>query len=599
MTPTDITEGPATGLPDPIEVTARREGIEPGATPDRGRRRPVDPLRLACHLAAELPFLVLCLVKLSSGWQPTSDDAISSWRAWNVVSPHPTLLGAPTHGLASAGHPVFAPGPMVSWLLALPTHLDPLHGTLWGSAVIGALGAGVAVESGRAAAARRGMALCAGAVLILASTQVGVVLDPLWTPWIGAVWYLATLAAAWATGCGRLGWWVVVVVAASLTAQAHVIFAIPVAGLCLASAVVGAAVGGGSPSAGGHRRWIVAGLGCATFLWLPTLIDQVADSPGNITLLWRSSQQSAASLGFRLAFSGLSSATGAIPSWVHRVPTPDTLSSFFRIEAIGFGGSALWGGTVVTVLLVVATLATLRGHRQLAAAAWIAAVASVLTVVAVASVPQSDAIEIFYLSVVYVPVGIMAWLVMAAGVLQVFRWGLSRLRAPVAGDGEAPTSRPPRWRPAMRSRAGGLAVVVLLVASAIVTVSIGPLVPSDQSELGGPSAVRATATAASLVEAKVGRSVPLELDIVGGSSPAGALIVYWGIAYAVFVTGRPIRLDKQLAPYVGSSPEPATPSPTTVTVVLDRNDRVIAVRAQPLGRATAYPPASRGGNPAR
>ncbi len=425
-----------------------------GAVVGRARRRPLDLVRLACHLAAELPFVVLCLIELSAGWRPTSDDAVFSWRAWNVISSHPTLLGSPTHGLASGGQPVFAPGPILSWLLAIPVHLDPLHGPLWGSALIGAMGAGVAVEAGRAAAGRWGMVLCAGAILVVANTQVGVVLNPLWTPWIGVIWFLAALAAAWATGCGRLGWWVAVVGAASLAAQAHVIYALPAVGLCLLSAVLGWVVGPASHPTGRHWRWIGSGLVCAALLWLPALVQQLSDRPGNLTLLWRSSHQPGGRLGLSLALRGLSSASRLPPSWAHRLPGTGP-SAFFEIGAIVFGGSAWWGGAVVLVLTGEGAVATLWGRRRLAVAAWTAATASVLTVAAVAAVPSSDAIEIDYLNVIYVPVGIMACLVMAAGLWEASRSGLSILRSGTGHAGVAqPTPRAPDASPATARRGG-------------------------------------------------------------------------------------------------------------------------------------------------
>jgi hypothetical protein len=443
--------------------------------------------------------------------------------------------------------------------------------------LIAAVGAAVTVEAGRAAAARSGMVLCAAAVLILASTQVGVVLDPVWTPWIGAVLYLATLASAWATGCGRLKWWVAVVVAASLAAQAHLIFALPVAGLCLVSALLGVAAGRGSGSTGSRRRWIIPGLACAALLWLPTVVAQLADRPGNLTLLWRSSHQSGGGLGLRLALRGLSSATRLIPSWIHRIPAPDTKSSFTAIGSLTLGGSSLWGGSVIIVLVVVGSLATLRSRHGLAVAAWIASTACALTVVGIASVPHSDALEIFYLTVVFVPVGIMAWLVMAGGVLELARWGMSMFRPRAVDDGGLPSSRPRRSRLARVRLASWLLAVVLLAASAIVTVSIGSLERS--TEPGGPTAESVTArTAARMVEAKVAGRNPVELDIVGGSSAPSDLVVYWGVAYALFVTGRSVRLDGQLASYVGSLPKPAMGAPTTVTVILDGHNRVIGVR---------------------
>ncbi len=547
-----------------------------GGADDRRRRRSLDPLRLACHAAVELPFVVVCLLEISAGWAPTSDDAVFTWRAWNVLSAHPTLLGSPTHGLAG-GHIVFAPGPLASWLLTVPVHLDPLHGSLWGSALIGAVGAGLAVEAARAAAGRVGMVLCAAALLTLAATQVGVVLDPLWTPWIGAVWFLTTLAAAWATGCGRLGWWVTAVAAASFAAQAHLVYTLAAAGLCAVSLPLGMMrrpspprPAAGDRRGGGGLRWLAVGSVCAAVLWLPTVVQQLADRPGNLTLIGRSSK-SGGHLGMSLALWSLANVTRPSPTWMSRSSDQGgELATFHLLVRSAFGGSAWWGIATLGILAGIGILATRRRRHALAGAAWIALTGCLLTVATVARVPSPDALELLYLDIVFVPVGMMAWVVMLFGLGEVVAALSSIVRRRVGRD-----------RSARRRIPGGatghwavVGALVLLAASAAVVVSVAGLVPSDRSELGGPAAVSASATASAKVAHAVPAPVPFELEVRGGPSPSYAIGVLWGAAYALFASGRPIRLNG-LQPYVG----PRYPDPVTVavSVVLGADGRVAAV----------------------
>jgi hypothetical protein len=541
------------------------------------RQPTVDVLRVACHLAAELPFIVLCLLQMAVGWRPTSDDAIFSWRAWNVLSRHPTLMGPVTHGSIGNSHVVFAPGAMLSWLLAVPVHLDPLHGALWGSALIGVVGAALAVEAGRAAAGHFGAVLCTVAVLGLAATQVGVLLNPVWTPWMGALWYLTTLGAAWATATGRMAWWPVVVLAASLSAQSHVVYVLPVVGLCLITPLVGLVFRHGTTLQRPRRRWIATGVAVGVIAWLPTFIQQLADRPGNLTLLWQTRQQKGGSIGFSLALRGLSSATSLIPSWMHRLP-PIEASTFFTIDGLVFGGSAPWGVVAMVTLVAIGLLATALGWRSLAAAAWIAFAASVLTVFTVASIPSSDAGELSYLNVIYWPVGMMAWLVIGIGLIR-----LVRLAVKVAPSTLVRTTN--AWLARTRSRRNVrrhclVASSVLVMASAIlVMVSTASLVPSNQSEFGGASGVRASAAAVAAVES-LSLPGPFQLDIVGGPSPEFESLVQWDVAYVLFVSGKSPRLDSKLAPFVNPSLGPGASTTTKVVIVLGRGGHVTAYREQ-------------------
>ena len=79
-------------------------------------------------------------------------------------------------------------------------------------------------------------ALGAAAVaLTLVTTETAVLMNLPWTPWQGALWLVAALACAWATGAGRWRWWPGCVVAASISAQAHVVFALTAVGVCALS----------------------------------------------------------------------------------------------------------------------------------------------------------------------------------------------------------------------------------------------------------------------------------------------------------------------------------------------------------------------------
>jgi len=81
-------------------------------------------LRVVCHLAAELPIVLFAVVELARGWRPLFDNADLALRSWQVFGPHSPLVG---HQMAVSvdGHAVFGPGPLQSWILAVPVRIDP------------------------------------------------------------------------------------------------------------------------------------------------------------------------------------------------------------------------------------------------------------------------------------------------------------------------------------------------------------------------------------------------------------------------------------------------------------------------------------------
>jgi hypothetical protein len=508
---------------------------------DRSHRLAFDWVRIVCHVVAEVPFLALCVVELAVGWRPTFDDAIFAWRAWDVFSSHPPLVGAATHGVGASGQMVFAPGPVLSWLLAIPVHIDPLHGALWGSALLGALAAGLAVEAGRAAAGHCGMVVAVGGVLALGGTQVGVFLNPVWTPWIGGLYFLTTLAAGWATGVGHLRWWIVVVVAGSVSAQSHVIYALPVVGVCVVAPVIGLFTRRNAATTARLRSWLAPGVAIGAVLWMAPLVQQLADRPGNLLLLWRSSHRSGGRVGIDLALEGYGSATSPIPSWTHRLPYFDQ-STFFETIGTVFRSSTLWGIIAGAVVVFIAVVATVTRRPSLAAAGYIAASSGLLTVLTVAAVPNANFLEFGYLNIIFWPVGMAAWLVIAFGLLELLRVIVRlTLQRTVIN----------RWRRSLIERVpGGLwrptaVALVMIAASTFVIISTASLVPSNQSELQGPSAVNTSAAAVAAVRRVMPRG-PFLVEIEGPQPASFAAAVQWDVVYALAVTGgaicRPLPL---------------------------------------------------------
>jgi hypothetical protein len=483
---------------------------------------------------------------MATGWRGTSDDAGIAWRAWNVLSVHPPLLGAPTHTMG-LGHQAFAPGPALSWLLAVAVHLDPAQGALWGSTLISLAAVALTIEAGWAAGGRWGSLGAAASVLVVATTETAILMNPLWTPWQGALWLLAAMMCAWAAANGNWRWWPATVIAASIASQAHVVFAPTAVAVILVSPLVCLVVlhrGAGaqdrtendpavlSPSRRSGTWPLVVGVVVGIVLWLPPMIDQLVGIPGNLTLLWRSSRAAGGHVGYSRAFQGLGAGTWPLPSWSHRLPTSGQ-RAFLSIMATTFHGS-LWRGVVTLVAL--ATLGawcTVTRRTVVAALAWTALAAGSAAVVTIAQTPATDAFELVYLGVLYWVVGTVAVGALFAGAVKV-------VSAVVGVRPGAPDAL----------RIGGVAVTLGLLGlvglSVGVTIVDGASLPNELSVQGGPPIAVLSDRAAVAVAAVAPRG-SFVLLLGGSASIDRSSAAYSAITYNLVTRGLAVRLPLAFA----------------------------------------------------
>jgi hypothetical protein len=103
---------------------------------------------------------------------------------------------------------------------------------------------------------------------------------------------------------------------ATLLVQSHV-GTLPVVLLVVASAAALAAVGSGRRPV--PWRPLAIGTVAGAVLWIPPIVEQFRDDPGNLSELWRwqFSGQAGARLGFTAALDHWSSMYGILPSWLH------------------------------------------------------------------------------------------------------------------------------------------------------------------------------------------------------------------------------------------------------------------------------------------
>ncbi len=374
------------------ETSSRRLGRLPG-------------LHLLLLAGAAAPFLLAGALEIARGYRAASDDAVISFRAWQVLSLHPPLVG---QYVLPTGHgpQAYDLGPALYWLLSVPVHIDPAQGALWGAALFGALAAVLCVEAAWSVRGTLGAAFALLGIALLVAARPLLATDPVWNPDFGLIWLTAAALAGWAVASGRTGWWPLQVVAASVAAQCHLIYAFTAAALCLLAPLLGLIR---TRRAG---RWLGYGLAVGVLCWIPTAVQQLTAREGNLSALLRESGRGTgrgAGFGWRLFAAAVEPPT----LWQHG----DRLSHLRWLLAQVGSRPGFLGPLLLAVLLAIGALAWWRRRFELAALSGVAVVAGLGVVVSFALVPRSDTLTLVYLAPAAFPAGLLAWAVIcwAAG----------------------------------------------------------------------------------------------------------------------------------------------------------------------------------------
>ena len=239
-----------------------------------------------------LPLIVALGVLRQTTWHPIGDQAQTELRLRDVGGRHTPLIGVFSARIGSVGREGSHPGPL-SFYAMWPVYR--LFGaTAWAmeaaaaSLQIAAMGAILWVAHRRGALA---LVLGAAAVLAILTRAYGpTVMTEAWVPYLPLLWWVVFLLAVWSVCCGDLPLLPMVVFAGSFCAQAH----IPYLGLTMglgvlafATAFVWAYRRRRRPSAVLHfARWLLIAAVVGVAVWLPPLIDQLVNAPGNLSVLW-------------------------------------------------------------------------------------------------------------------------------------------------------------------------------------------------------------------------------------------------------------------------------------------------------------------------
>jgi hypothetical protein len=363
--------------------------------------------RVGSHLVIWIIVLVPTVLEVIRGWRPLySDDATITLRSFEIFSLHPPMVGQYSTTSPGSGHVLFDPGPLQYALLAVPTQIDRLRGSLWGSALVCGFVLSVAVEAMWSLRRWLACVLVALAVADLAWTVPSVFDHQIWNPDFGVIFLFASIVLAFAVAVGSFGWWPVLVFTASVAAQAELFYAVMAAGLVVVSPLLGV-WHSGRPN---RLRWFIVGLVVGILCWLPPLMQQVFGSSGNLGNLIGNKEPS---VGLAFGLRGL----GRIV-WPTLLPGNQYSEfSFYYILAV----PVVWGVAVLAVIAAIAIATWRYGRKDLAALSVIGLMCSASVVVSVASVPKAHVNSLSWLVIVLWVVADLLALIAVWAVIEIVR----------------------------------------------------------------------------------------------------------------------------------------------------------------------------------
>ena len=457
-------------------VAAAADEVEP--SPDAGKAR----ARSAHRWFLLVLTLVVAMVvgvgvrAAADGWLPLGDDGFFALRAHDVFSKHPPLVGTASSVSTFSGAPTSHPGPLQFVLLAVPVALLGVGaGTVVGTALINAAAVGGAawllrrrtgvVAGAAAAVCFAGLAWAMGSVLLY---------DP-WGPFAVVLPFSLFVVAVGLAAGGDVRALPVVAVAGSMVLQTHVSYVLLVPGLG-AVAFGGAlwcALRGRAPDVALWRdrglRWIGVGLATAVLCWVPPLVQQVRNEPGNMDALYRAAQ--AEPPGTVTAQQGVYVVAGtvALPPWWLPPGFERAGPVYYEIDADVRDPVANTAMVLFVAVVGVALWSATRRRDRVALAALGTAVAGLL--LGYASIMRAPAYGVWAASYTRFLWPLSLWVWFSIGLTAARAWAARRARAraaaPADADADAGTAAvaEPVWaRRVERGLLPAMAVLVVVIA---------------------------------------------------------------------------------------------------------------------------------------
>jgi hypothetical protein len=339
---------------------------------------------------------------------------------------------------------------LLYWLLALPARFgSPASIAL----TMGAVNT-LAIVATVALARRRGglvlMFATAVAIALMCQSLPAETFHDVWNPAAGLFPFLLLIFLCWSLACGDHRMLPLTVLVASFVTQTHLTYIAPTAGmlavglgaLALGSVQRWRAKRAGEPGTASEPsrppiwRWVVAALAVVAVCWAAPVIDEIENSPGNLSLIAQTARDRGSTLGAGVGWNAVVRAVGWKPWWLY-VPAT-AWDRKFDVRATPSSDASDSTLAMLAALALLAPAGMLRRRHDVGAAALIALAlcASLGAVVALTPVAPLLAATIGYTAWWGSMLGLWVWLVLAWSLSLSLRWlalSSERLRGAVAG----------------------------------------------------------------------------------------------------------------------------------------------------------------------
>jgi hypothetical protein len=244
---------------------------------------------IAITAFVSLPLLGALVDLAGSRWYPVLDLAMTEFRVRDVFGEHTPLIGLPGR-IGEYPDQGSHPGPLSFYLLA------PLYrvfgSTSWAlqaaTVAIHVAAIATALWIGQRRAGWRGLVGVAALVAVAIHGYGQLLLTQPWNPYLPLLAWLVVLLATWAVVCGDTLMLVPLVVAGSLCAQTHVPYLLTCGALTIGAFCV-ATWQRRHWRFSGRRRWVdrnvVVAAALGVVVWVPPIVDQLTNDPGNVRTL--------------------------------------------------------------------------------------------------------------------------------------------------------------------------------------------------------------------------------------------------------------------------------------------------------------------------
>ncbi len=446
-------------------------------------------LTLAAGIAAAIPVIAATVRAIETGWVPVADRGIIATRAHDVFTGHMPLVGQYTLAGEVTGHVTHSLGPMLFWLLAVPAYYGSTVGMTVVMGATNTLSIVGCVALARRHGGRVLMVMSAGAIALMCQSLAAETFHDVWNPSAGLFPFTLLIFLCWSVACGSYRLLPLTVVVASFVVQTHLTYLPPTLALLavgLGGLTVGSAAGhrrrrrevraaGSTPAhaaptsndtapapapddaaptsndtapagAGGtatsttandtiptrgQRRRRTLGWGLATVLaaaacWSATVVGQLTEHPGNLTLVARSATTHKATEGGQVGWHAVVRAVGVTPWWLQ---TPRSRwQRKYEVRARPSAAATRSCIALLTALALVLLGALLCRRRAVAALAACALVLcpALAAVAAATPTPRVLSATLGYTMWWGSQAGMAVWLALAWAVWLCVAWGARR-----------------------------------------------------------------------------------------------------------------------------------------------------------------------------